>query len=497
MTQNTSLNIEEILAARQAKLDKLRTAKQAYPNNFNRSHKLAETKDLPHDDAIINLAGRLTNLRTAGKACFANIADESGDIQIYCKQDNAEVFAWLNDVDFGDVVGVSGSLFNTKKGELTLRLATGITLAKCLQNYTPKDALTKERERKRRYLALAQNKELRQRFMQRSNIIAEIRKIFTAHNFIEVETPMLHSVQGGAAARPFITLHHSLKTNYFLRIAPELYLKRLLVGGYDQVFEINRSFRNEGMSDAHNPEFTMLEFYATYRTYKDFMMLTTGLFRKLTAINWREDENFKENILTWNNHEINFANDFKVISMEDSLCEYNNWSKEQIADKDFLLDQLNNFEGEKVANANTVDIGVLQFILFEKTVEDKLIQPTFVIDYPASVSPLARRSNDDPTKAERFEFFVGGCEIANGFSELNDPDEQAKVFREQVAKAQEGDAEAMQYDEDYITALRYGMPPACGEGIGIDRLVMMLLDCESIKDVILFPQQKPEKKAKD
>ncbi|MBF2734520.1 MAG: lysine--tRNA ligase [Betaproteobacteria bacterium AqS2] len=484
MKEKGSLSIEEALAQRQRRLDGLREQGQAYPNSFVRSCTLREARARPvaEDGPELSLAGRLTNVRTAGKAAFANIADADGELQLYVQQDAAEAFAWFGELDFGDVVGVTGRLFTTRRGELTLRVERGVTLAKCLQNYTPKSAATDERQRKRRYLALAQQPELRRRFAARTRLLAATREFFGARGFLEVETPMLHAVQGGAAARPFTTEHQALGRDYFLRIAPELYLKRLLVGGYEKVFELNRSFRNEGMSDD-----------------SDFMDLTAEFIQALAAVDWLErGADFTPGKLNFKDHEIDCAAPFARIALPESLVRRHGWSAAEVEDAGFLAKQAAALPGAKAAKAQTEpELGALQCLLFEKTVEDTLIQPTFVTDFPASMSPLARRSDADPTRAERFELYVGGREIANAFSELNDPEEQARVFEEQAARAAGGDAEAMRYDEDYIAALRYGMPPAAGAGIGIDRLAMLLLDCATIRDVILFPQQRPEREGKD
>lgn len=501
MKEKVSLSLEEALAQRQRRLEALRKEGQAYPNSFTRSCTLREARETPvaEDGPELSLAGRLTNVRTAGKAAFANIADAGGELQLYVQRDAAEAFAWFSELDFGDVVGVAGRLFTTRRGELTLRVARGVTLAKCLQNYTPKSAASDERQRKRRYLALAQQPALRRRFAARARLLAETRAFFGARGFLEVETPMLHAVQGGAAARPFTTEHQALGRDYFLRIAPELYLKRLLVGGYERVFELNRSFRNEGMSDEHNPEFTMLEFYAAYQRHSDFMELTAEFIQAMAAVDWLErGADFVPGRLRWNGHDIDCAAPFARVALPESLIRRHGWSAAEVGDAGFLARQAAALPGAKAAKAQEEpELGALQCLLFEKTVEASLIQPTFVTDFPASMSPLARRADADPSRAERFELYVGGREIANAFSELNDPEEQARVFEEQAARARGGDAEAMRYDEDYIAALRYGMPPAAGAGVGIDRLAMLLLDRASIRDVILFPQQRPEREGRD
>ena len=493
MATDVSLTNEESLSLRQAKLDRLRREQVAYPNNFHPTANLKEASEVALGETV-QVAGRIESRRTAGKACFADIIDGTGSLQLYANKDAPDVLAWLCDLDFGDIVGIEGNLFKTKMGEITVDVSSGMLLSKCLQNYTPKIAPTEEQEQKRRYLAMAMKPELRERFRRRSGIMRELRRFFDGEGFLEVETPMLHPVQGGATARPFKTEFDALDRTFFLRIAPELYLKRLLVGGYEKVYEINRSFRNEGMSDEHNPEFTMLEFYAAYSRHEDLMDLTERLIRGLAVLDWRGDGKCAETgKYSWGGMEIDLVSDYSRMTIVEALREVNGWSDEQVEDISFLRDKASVFEGRKAELAVSVEkIDTLRLLLFEKTVEEKLVRPTFITDFPASASPLARRRDDDPSVAERFELFIGGREIANGFSELNDPEEQARVFREQARLAKEGDDEAMRYDEDYINALRYGMPPAAGEGIGIDRLAMLLLGCESIRDVIAFPQLRPE-----
>lgn len=493
MSKEGSLTQEEALAQRQGKLDKIRREEQAYPNDFLPSGNIARVRGLGAGETV-KVAGRLESRRTAGKACFANIADGTGSLQLYANKETADVLQWLGELDFGDVVGVEGELFETKMGELTVKLTQGRVLAKCLQNYTPKVAPTGEQERKRRYLAMAVRPGLQERFRRRSGIVRELRDFLEGEGYLEVETPMLHPVQGGAAAKPFKTTFDALDRDCFLRIAPELYLKRLLIGGYEKVYEINRSFRNEGMSDEHNPEFTMLEFYAAYHRHKDLMQLTERLLWHLAGQDWRDDnDSSKDGTYTWCGHQISLEPPYATMTVIEALRDANGWSEEQAGDVSFLKTQAARLEGSKAEKAAAgEDLGALRMLLFEKTAEDKLIQPTFITDFPASMSPLARRCDHDPDTAERFELFIGGREIANGFSELNDPEEQERVFREQAKMAEQGDDEAMRFDADYITALRYGMPPAAGEGIGVDRLAMLLLGCDSIRDVIAFPHLRPE-----
>ncbi len=491
MTSDRSDTQEEAMSRRQGRLDGLRREGVAYPNDFRPDGTVAKVRAKAVGERV-RVAGRFESRRTAGKACFADVADGTGSIQVYANKDAAAVLEWLESSDFGDVVGVEGELFETKMGELTVKAEVGRTVAKCLQHYAPKVPPTGEQERKRRHLALAMVPELRERFRRRSGIVRELRGFLDGEGFLEVETPMLHPIQGGAAARPFVTEFDALDRTCYLRVAPELYLKRLLVGGYDRVYEVNRSFRNEGMSDEHNPEFTMLEFYAAYWNYEDMMELTERMLGRLSAADWRGDGSGGAK-LSWRGHEIDLEPPYERVTLLEALCSANGWEASKVADPAFLKEQAAGLEGKKAEKAASGDdTGALQMLLFEKTAEDALVQPTFVTDFPASVSPLARRRDDDPSIAERFELYVGGKEIANGFSELNDPEEQARVFREQARLAEQGDAEAMRYDEDYIGALRYGMPPAAGEGIGVDRLAMLLLGCDSIRDVIAFPHLRPE-----
>lgn len=517
MPESSSLTPEEIIARREGKLQELRQAGKAYPNDFRRSHLIREARTLALGTEV-SLAGRFDLRRKAGKATFANLTDGSeslageadNDIQLYANQDTLEVLHDLNGLDFGDIVGIRGVLFKTRKGELTVKLGGLQVLSKCLQPYTVKGSSAEDRLRKRRYLALAVQSDLRCMFRTRSQLVSWLRRYFDEAGYLEVETPMLHQVQGGAAAKPFKTKHAALDQELFLRIAPELYLKRLLVGGFDKVFEINRAFRNEGMSEQHNPEFTMLEFYAAYANYGDLMDLTERLFRQLTTDSdwdWRRlagtrKSEFKPGLLDVNGRQVDFNNAFVRKTLDQSIQEQFGCTVAEVHDLAFLAGLLEGVEGSKAGQAAAAgDVGKMQLAVFEKLIEHTLVQPTFITDYPASVSPLSRRQDNQAEGkvelVERFELFIGGCEIANGFSELNDPDSQDAVFRDQVKQGQTGNEEAMQYDADYIKALRYGMPPAAGEGIGIDRLAMLLLGVPSIRDIILFPQQRPEVPTKD
>ena len=405
-------------------------------------------------------------MRVMGNASFATIRDSSGDIQIYVSKNTVplELYEDFKTWDLGDIIGVKGKLFKTRTDELTIEASDVILITKSIRPMPDKfkglsDIETRYRQR---YLDLMSNEDSKEVFINRTKIIESVRNSLKNRDFIEVETPMMHPIPGGAVARPFVTKHNALDRELFLRIAPELYLKRLLVGGFERVFEINRSFRNEGLSTRHNPEFTMLEYYEAFTTLEKTIEFTENMIKSAS------DEINDGHKVMWGNDEIDLSN-FRKCNLTDLVLEENkNLSKEDI----------NKLGGKELLE------------LFESTVEDKLIQPTFVIGYPVEVSPLSRRNNENPNIADRFELFIGGKEIANGFCELNDPDDQAERFKEQVKAKDTGDKEAMSYDEDYIIALEHGMPPAVGVGIGIDRLVMMITNQTSIRDVLLFPQLK-------
>ncbi|MCY4324931.1 MAG: lysine--tRNA ligase [Betaproteobacteria bacterium] len=484
---------EKLYQMRKAKLDEQAAAGRIrYPNDFSPTHAAATLAQAEPDSTPVRVAGRIMLIRQMGKSAFATLADASGHIQLHAAvaEDGCrDCLDRLGELDLGDIVGATGSLFRTRRGELTIALTELRLLAKCLRPPPEKHKglVDPELRSRKRHLALMSDPAERQRFRKRSAIIASLRAFFDERGYLEVETPMMHPIAGGAAARPFCTRHNSLDMQLYLRIAPELYLKRLLVGGYERVYEINRSFRNEGVSTRHNPEFTMLEFYAAYRRHTDMMDLTEELFAQL-AERFADDGRVE-----WLGHSINLASGWRRIGLIDAIAEYNGLSPEQARDEQVLTERLAGFAGDKAAAAaaGRPSLGQLQMLLFDKTVAGKLIDPTFVTDFPASVSPLARRADDDPEIAERFELYIGGCEMANGFSELNDPAIQAQVFRAQAAAAAAGDEEAMHYDADYIEALEAAMPPAAGEGIGIDRLVMLMLGCSSIREVMLFPLVRP------
>ena len=420
-----------------------------------------------------------------GKASFATLRDSSGDIQIYVTKNNVDdsVYEDFKTWDLGDIVGISGALFRTQKDELTIDVWDLEMITKSLRPMPEKfKGLTDiEARYRQRYLDLMTNTSSKEVFIKRTKIIDSMRKIMNKVGYLEVETPMMHPLAGGAVARPFVTKHNALGQDLYLRIAPELYLKRLLVGGFDKVFEINRSFRNEGLSTKHNPEFTMMEWYEAYASMPDQMNLT-----KEIILNAASAAGCKSKI-TWDENEINLDN-FNQSTLTDLVLEHNKaLSKDVIANKEALSHFL---KDKKIKIKKNWDVGRMLLEVFEETVESRLIDPTFVTEYPLEVSPLSRRNQDNPDFADRFELFIGGKEFANGFCELNDPDDQASRFEKQVEAKDSGDKEAMDYDHDYITALEHGMPPAVGVGMGVDRLVMLLTNQSSIRDVLLFPQLK-------
>ena len=467
---------EGIIEERRKKLQILRDKNKAYVNDFLKDHyakSLHEENDSFSKEELekknitgISVAGRVVLMRVMGNASFATVRDSSGDIQIYVSKNTIDIDLYedFKTWDLGDIIGVKGKLFKTKTDELTIEADEVILITKSIRPMPDKfkglsDIETRYRQR---YLDLMSNEEQKEVFLNRTKVIESVRDSLKQRNFVEVETPMMHPIPGGAVARPFVTHHNALDRELFLRIAPELYLKRLLVGGFERVFEINRSFRNEGLSTRHNPEFTMLEYYEAYTTLDNTIEFTENMIKKSC------EEINQSLAITWGEDELDLSN-FKKASLLDLVLEYNPSSNK---------DDLKKMGGKELLE------------LFESSVEEKLIQPTFVIGYPVEVSPLSRRNNDNPDIADRFELFIGGKEIANGFCELNDPDDQAERFRDQVKAKDTGDKEAMSYDEDYLIALEHGMPPAVGVGIGIDRLVMLITNQTSIRDVILFPQLK-------
>jgi len=494
------VELSEILAQRLTKLDAMREKGQAFPNDFRREnisddlHKLydAKSKEELEELAIeVSVAGRMMTRRIMGKASFATIQDMGGQVQVYVARDNlAEGFynTEFKKWDLGDIVGAKGVLFKTQTDELSIKVSEIRILTKALRPLPDKFHGLSDTEAcyRQRYLDLIANEESRKTFILRNKIVNAIRTYLNDRQFMEVETPMLQAIPGGATARPFETFHNALDLPMYLRIAPELNLKRLVVGGFERVFEINRSFRNEGVSTRHNPEFTMIEFYQAYADYIDLMNLTEDMLRTIT------ENVLGSSIVKYGEEEFDFGKPFVRLTMKESILEYN---------EGIEAAELDSMEGLK-ALAKRLDIhikdswgeGKVLTEIFEETAEHKLMQPTFITAYPAEVSPLARRSDDNPDVTDRFEFFVGGRELANGFSELNDAQDQAQRFMDQVAQKESGDDEAMFYDADYITALEHGLPPTAGEGIGIDRLVMLFTDSHTIRDVLLFPHMRPQAK---
>ena len=484
-----------LIEERRKKLDQLRDKGSAYGNSFkpqnNSNDIFKEYGEFSKDELAekdiknISIAGRIVLKRVMGNASFATLRDSSGDIQIYVTKNNVEqsVYEDFKTWDLGDIVGVSGSLFRTKTDELTIDVWDLEMITKSLRPMPEKfKGLTDiEARYRQRYLDLMTNTATKEVFIKRTKIIDAMRKKMNEVGYLEVETPMMHPLAGGAVARPFVTQHNALGQDLYLRIAPELYLKRLLVGGFEKVFEINRSFRNEGLSTKHNPEFTMMEWYQAYASMQDQMDLTRDII--LNAASAASCES----IIKWDDVDINLDN-FTQSTLTSLVLDHNKeLSEDDLTDKHKLSDFLKN---KKVKVEKNWGVGRMILEIFEETVESKLIDPTFVTEYPVEVSPLSRRSEENPDFADRFELFIGGKEFANGFCELNDPDDQASRFEDQVAAKDSGDKEAMDYDHDYITALEHGMPPAVGVGLGVDRLVMLLTNQSSIRDVLLFPQLK-------
>jgi len=486
-----------IVAERRQKLAALRASGQAFPNDYRRSalaadlhgnHGHADGAALEAAAVEVAVAGRLMLKRVMGKACFGTLQDMSGRIQLYVTLDGVGAGALdaFKRYDLGDILGARGTLFRTKTGELSVKCSEVRMLSKSLRPLPEKfHGMTDTEQRYRqRYVDLITNAESRDVFVKRSRIVQAIREFFVARGYLEVETPMMHPIPGGAAARPFVTHHNALDTELYLRIAPELYLKRLVVGGFERVFEINRNFRNEGISTRHNPEFTMLEFYEAYRDYRDLMDLTEALFREVAQ------KVVGTTTVTYQGETIELGRPFDRLTMAEAIHKYNpQYPLHELGKPEYLRVALAPFDVEVFP---TDGLGLLQLKLFEATTEEKLVQPTFIVAHPTDVSPLARASDANPAVTDRFELFITRRELANGFSELNDPEDQAARFRAQVAAREAGDEEAMFYDADYVRALEYGLPPTAGEGIGIDRLVMLLTDSPSIRDVILFPQLKRE-----
>ena len=486
-----------LIAQRRAKLDMLREAGIAFPNDFRRNaiagelhaeYDEQENEQLEATPIRVKVAGRLMAKRVMGKASFAQLQDMSGRIQLFLQRDSLPegVYQAFKGWDVGDIVGAEGLLFKTKTGELSVRAETLRLLTKSLRPLPEKfhGLADQETRYRQRYVDLIMNEVSRNTFRMRSRIVQYIRRYLNERDYLEVETPMMQAIPGGATARPFSTYHHALDMDLFLRIAPELYLKRLVVGGYERVYEINRNFRNEGLSTRHNPEFTMLEFYQAYADYNDLMDLTEDLLVSMAA------DLLGTTTIECQGEQYDFGRPFRRMTVRDSILHFN----PDIAAADIDdLDRARGLAGRLgIPLKESFGLGKVQIEIFEKTVEGRLTDPTFITAYPTEVSPLARRSDADPFVTDRFEFFVGGREIANGFSELNDAEDQAERFRMQMAEKEAGDMEAMHFDADYIRALEHGMPPTAGEGIGIDRLVMLFTDSPSIRDVLLFPHLRPE-----
>ncbi|MCK5831436.1 MAG: lysine--tRNA ligase [Methylococcales bacterium] len=494
---------QEQIKQRRSKLAALRENGIAFPTDFRRNVVSGElfaeygektSEQLEEQSVRVKIAGRIMTRRIMGKASFCHIQDMSGKMQLYVTRDtlpegfyNEQFKKW----DIGDIIGAEGVLFKTKVGELSVRVDDIRLLTKALRPLPEKfhGIADQEIKYRQRYLDLIMSEESRKTFLMRSQIVAYIRQFLAERKFLEVETPMMQAIPGGATARPFETHHNALDMGLYLRVAPELYLKRLVVGGFERVFEINRNFRNEGLSTRHNPEFTMLEFYQAYAEYGELMDLTEAMLKGLA------ETVMGNTVVKYQDNEFDFGKPFDRMTVVESILHFNS---------DLTINDIGSRESAvKVAEKLNIPIkdgyglGKVQIEIFEKTVEHRLINPTFITAYPVEVSPLARRNDEDPHVTDRFEFFVGGREIANGFTELNDAEDQAERFQKQVEEKEAGDDEAMHFDADYIVALEHGMPPTAGEGIGIDRLVMLFTNAPSIKDVLLFPQMRPKLRAKE
>ncbi|MFP5348847.1 MAG: lysine--tRNA ligase [Gammaproteobacteria bacterium] len=495
MTDITDTNDQ--IEQRRLKLAELRRHGNAFPNDFRRDalagdlharHGATDAAALDAAAQRVRVAGRIMTRRIMGKASFTHIQDMSGRIQLYVTRDalGEPSYEEFKKWDIGDIIGADGVLFKTKTGELSIKVESVRLLTKALRPLPEKfhGLVDQEARYRQRYLDLITNDATRATFRLRSAIINFMRQFLNERNFLEVETPMMQAIPGGAAARPFVTHHNALDMKLYLRVAPELYLKRLVVGGFERVYEINRNFRNEGLSTRHNPEFTMLEFYQAYADYHDLMNLTEEMLRQLAR------QVLGDTRVTYQGETYDFAQPFERLTLKDAILKYNPGVGAadigSVAGARALATQF------KLEVKPGSGLGKIQYEIFEKTVEDKLRNPTFITAFPTEVSPLARRNDNDPEVTDRFELFVGGREIANGFSELNDAEDQAERFRRQVAEKEAGDEEAMHFDADYIRALEHGLPPTAGEGIGIDRLVMLLTDSPSIRDVLLFPHMRPE-----
>ncbi|MFL6550640.1 MAG: lysine--tRNA ligase [Povalibacter sp.] len=498
MTDQTQPPVDEnkLIAERRAKLEKLRGSGIAFPNDFRRDA-LADQLITAYGERApewfdqntvqVKVGGRMMAKRVMGKASFAKIADRTGQLQLFLQRDSlGEVYEQFKGWDVGDILGAEGVLFKTKTGELSVRVEKLRLLVKSLRPLPDKwHGLSDQETRYRqRYVDLIISPESRRVFEVRTRIVKYLRDLLDSMGFLEVETPMMQQIAGGAAAKPFVTHHNALDMELYLRIAPELYLKRLVVGGFERVYEINRNFRNEGISTRHNPEFTMLELYQAYASYGDLMSLVEQMCQGIC------DSICGSRQIQYQDQMFDFSQPFRRVTVEDLVVHFNQGiDRSKLRDVDYLRTHCDRL-GVKYTQGDGA--GKLQIEIFEKTAEHQLHAPTFVYAYPAEVSPLARRNDGDPFITDRFEFFVGGRELANGFSELNDPEDQAARFHDQLARKTAGDEEAMQYDADYIRALEYGLPPTAGLGVGIDRLVMLFTNSPSIRDVLLFPYMRPE-----
>lgn len=497
MTDDNNQDDSKLMAERRRKLDALRAEGNAFPNDFRRNATadellttFAEHADeaLRAENVLVAVVGRMMAKRVMGKASFIKLQDRSGQIQVRLERDRLPdgLYQGFKKWDVGDIVAARGPLFRTQTGELTVMADEVRLLTKSLRPLPEKfhGLADQETRYRQRYVDLIVNEESRRVFRTRSAIVAYIRAFLDAQDYLEVETPMMQTTKGGAVARPFTTHHNALDMSLFLRIAPELNLKRLIVGGFERVYEINRNFRNEGVSTQHNPEFTMLELYRAYADYEDLIEMLEALLHGMA------ESILGTTMVRYQGEEFNFGEPFARMSVAEVICKYNpDLDPAKIRDRDYLLTVCKDLG---VPVKDSFGPGKLQIEIFDKTGEHELRKPTFITQYPTEVSPLSRRNDADPFVTDRFEFFIAGREIATGFSELNDPEDQAERFRAQVAEAEAGDDEAMAYDHDYIRALEYGLPPTAGIGVGIDRLVMLLTDSPSIRDVLLFPHMRPE-----
>lgn len=495
--ENTQHDENKLIAQRREKLDELRSQGFAYPNDFRRDSLAGELEDeysqkdaqwFTDNPKTVSVAGRLMAKRVMGKASFTQLQDQSGDIQLFLQRDalGEDDYAKFKQLDIGDIVGATGELFLTRTGELTIRVSRMQLLTKSLRPLPEKyhGLADQELKYRQRYVDLIVNKKSRETFRVRSEVINYFRQFLNQRGYIEIESPMMQSIPGGALAKPFVTYHHALDIDLYMRVAQELFIKRALVGGFDKVFEINRVFRNEGLSTRHNPEFTMLEYNEAYVDYHDYMDMTEEMLRGVV------EHVLGTALVNYQGNAYDFSKPFERMTLFDSILKYN---PEISADHLLDISQARKLAIDLQVDVKNDDgIGKLQAEIFEATVEEHLKDPTYITSYPAEVSPLSRPDDNNPLITDRFELFIGGRELVNGFSELNDPEAQAQRFKEQSELKDSGDDEAMYFDHDYIRALEYGLPPNAGGGIGIDRLIMLLTDSASIRDVIMFPHMRPE-----